>query len=506
MEMPTDYVAVADVVPMGLLYLAEACRARGYDPLVVQLQDAAAVISSMEGGSRFTPDRWKDLLSRLLDEMAPTAVGIQCHWSYHSAGAFAVARWVKELRPQVHVTLGGVHAGAMAREILHAVDAVDAVVVGDGDQVYPDLLDALARSESPPDGGLVHRRSDGTVPSASVTARPPAADAVSVLSFDPTLLWPEGRGRYIGLPFMRGRCPKPCTFCSLNSELLYPVLEKSLVRQLEEQLPAMVSRRIPLYLPEHFAGPKPLEALARALEETGTASMVLVDAHPGTITDRAVTALSRIAARADRLRIWLGVEAGSERVRRAAGRDYDDATLLAAFDRLQGAGITGLQSSIMVGLPGETESDVMASDAMIGRLNEKGILANVLPVIAFPETTIFRDPAGSGVSLRMKTPEDFERLSVGWHAPIAPDYVSFESAALDARARVEATLKLRLRQRNRLGFRTTPELFRTMEHLPGLRVAGEAEAMVARYAPVLGGSRFGGPVTPDRYWSPEDPR
>lgn len=506
MEVPTDYVAVSDVVPMGLLYIAEACRARGYDPLVVQLQDAASVISSMEGGSTFTADRWKDLLARLLDEMQPDAVGIQCHWSYHSAGAYAVARWLKELRPDLHVTLGGVHAGAMAREILDEIPEVDAVVIGDGDVVYPDLLDARKAGRTPPDGGLLHRRDDGTVPSEKVTARPPASDAVSVLSFDPSLLWPEGRGRYIGLPFMRGRCPKPCTFCSLNSELLYPVMEKSLVRQLEEQLPAMVARRIPLYLPEHFAGPKPLEALADGLEQSGTASMVLVDAHPGTITDRAVTALARIAARAERLRIWLGVEAGSERVRRAAGRDYDDETLLAAFDRLQAAGITALQSSIMVGLPGETDEDVMASDTMIARLNEKGVLTNVLPLIAFPETKIFRDPAAAGVRLRMKTARDFERLSVGWHAPIAPDHVSLESDALDARARVEATLKLRLRQRNRLGYRTSPELFRTMEHLPGLRVGGETEAMVARYAPVLDGPRFGGPVTPDRYWTPEDPR
>jgi radical SAM superfamily enzyme YgiQ (UPF0313 family) len=327
---------------------------------------------------------------------------------------------------------------------------------------------------------------------------------VPILSFDPELLWPPGRGRLVGLPFVRGRCPQPCTYCSLNSERLYPTLQASLQDQLEAQLPLFLSHRVPLYLPEHFTGPKPLEALAAALEAAGgRASVVLVDVHPRMIRARAVDALARIAARADRLRVWLGVESGAEAVRARAGRPLADGDVLGAFDRLAAAGIEGLQASMMVGLPGERVEDVMASDALIARLNARGILANVLPVVAFPETALYRDPGAFGVRLRMRTPLDFERLSRGWHLPIEEGAISMESDALSAGERVEATLKLRLRQRERLGYRTTPELFRTMEHLPGLRVPGDCETMLARYAPLLASPRFGGAVTPTRIWSAE---
>lgn len=492
------------MVPMGLLYLAEACRLAGFAPQVVQLHDAAALIQGMEGGRRFTDERWRLVVERLLEETTPRAVGIQCHWSYQAAGAHAVARWVKTCAPEVHVTLGGVHAGALAEATLEQVPEVDAVVVGDGDGAYPALLRALEAGGALDVPGVVVRRADGTITGGGRQAAPLPADDVPLLSFDTDLLWPPGRGRLVGLPFMRGRCPQPCTYCSLNSERLYPGLQRSLEAQLEAQLPVLIARQVPLYLPEHFAGPKPLEALARALEASeAPASVVLVDVHPKMIKGRAVEALARIRARCERLRLWLGVESGSERVRARAGRVISTADILGAFASLAEAGIPELQAAMMVGLPGETNADVMESDALIEQLNARGVLANVLPVVAFPETAIFRDPDAFGVTLRMRTPRDFERLSHGWHAPIDAPAISLASDALDVEARICATLKLRLRQRERLGYRTTPELFRTMEHLPGLRVPGETETMIERYAPYLESDRFGPRVRPSRVWRPE---
>ena len=113
MADPGEWQSLSDFIPMGLLYLAEACRARGHVPVVVQLLDAAATISRMEGGSIWSPERWKHFLARLLEDMTPQAVGIQCHWSYHSAGAFAVARGIREIDPSIHITIGGVHAGQL---------------------------------------------------------------------------------------------------------------------------------------------------------------------------------------------------------------------------------------------------------------------------------------------------------------------------------------------------------------------------------------------------------
>jgi radical SAM superfamily enzyme YgiQ (UPF0313 family) len=499
---PTGWGTVSDVVPMGLLSVAEACRTAGFDPLIVQLLDAARVIASVEGNRAWDDNRWRALVHRILTEHRPRAVGVQCHWSYQWAGALAVAEWTKAFDPSIHVTMGGVHAGAMARAILETVPVVDSIVIGEGEGSYSDLLRALDAGEgSAPPEGVLWRGSDGAIEGQEIGRAVRASD-VPVLTLDPALLWPENRGRYVGLPFMRGRCPKPCTFCALNSKRLYPAKQESLDHLLDTQLPVFLERSVPLYLPEHFSGHKPLEALAAALTRHGRAGQVLVDVHPGMITPRVVTALASIAARADRLRLWLGVESGSEAVRRRAGRPYGDAEVLGAFDALAAAGLAQLQSSILIGLPGETEADIGLSDRLVATLNERGILANVLPVVAFPETALYRDATSLGLTLHMKEAPSFEKLSRGWHAPIERESISFESESLDVRARIEATLKLRLRQRVRMGYRVTPELFRTMEHLPGDRAPGECEALSERYEPLLRGPRFGGPVVPTRFWAP----
>ncbi len=455
---------MSDLVPTGLLYLAEACRRHGMSPLVVLLPEAARVIAEAEGG-QWDDQRWRALMARLFDATRPQAVGIQCHWSYQTAGALAVARWVKSLDPGVHVTLGGVHAGATAGGLLAHSRDVDSVVIGEGDEAYPLFLRSLQgrRTTSPP-----------------------------------------GRSRIVGFPFVRGRCPRPCTFCWLNSSVLYPRGQSVLTQQLGSQLPLLLERRIPIYLPENDAGPVALGALADALERAGKARQVFADLNPGSVDTRVVAAVRRLRENAERTRVWLGVEAGSERVRRLGGRRYADSEILCGVDRLREVPGVPVQASVMVGLPGETDANLDATDRLVGALNRRGILANVLPCVAFPGTRLFKSSRAFRISLTMRTTADFERLSKGWFAPIASDTMSFRSGELDADARVEATLKLRLRQRVRMGYRVTPELFRMMEHLPGLRVPGETERMTEQFSRYLEGPRFGGPVRRTRFWSPEE--
>jgi len=489
------------MIPMGLLYVAEACRERGYSPMIVMLAEAARLVADVERDD-WSEACWSSLVARLLRATKPRAVGIGCHWSYQNSGALRTASWVKAIDPTIHVTLGGVHAGAMAEEFLAHTKDVDSVIIGDGERAYPDLLDALGTgNESATDGALVRR---GDRISGTATAAPAAPSDLPRLSLAPDLIWPPGRGRIIGLPFVRGRCPMPCTFCSLNSQRLYPKQRAAMIDTIAEQLPVFIERGIPLYLPENIAGPAPLEALAGALEESGRARAVFADLHPGVVTGRVLDALARIADKTESLRIWIGVESGAVSVRERAGRRIANGEILGVFDRVRRAGITRVMASVMVGLPGEREADVMSTDRLIAELNDRGILSNVFPCVAFPETALYREHGAFGIRLRMWGVSGFDRLSTSWFAPMDAGAISFDTETFDAHARVEATLKLRLRQRNRLGYRVTPELFRMMEHLPDLRVVGEAEAMTERFEHYLEGERFGGRVRPTRFWNLEE--
>jgi len=127
--------------PLGLEYVAAALEARGHRAMVVDLRFGGAV------------ERW-------LSRFRPSVVGISCTHSLEIDETLELIRSVRRAAPGVFVLLGG-HSAAAFPEALKCSD-VDAISVGDGERVAPDLVDVLSRGGAPRDvaGLLVNTGGD----------------------------------------------------------------------------------------------------------------------------------------------------------------------------------------------------------------------------------------------------------------------------------------------------------------------------------------------------------
>ena len=340
---------------MGLLYLATVARQRGHDVRIVDLQanpDATA---------------W----SKTLRDLDPVAIGISTTSPSHKAG-LALARAVKELRPDAMVIKGGVHETYCARHTLRHCQDVDYCMAGEADWAFSDLVDAIQGSSAIHSvRGVVFRSGDGitrTAPIPSLTS----LDALPIP--DRSLL---GNSAYYNFRIfgyqptaqvqtMRG-CPFQCSFCNQrNRKPVYRSID--LVVQELADLRAggyvavffddatfTVNRRRTIALMESI-----LDAKVR-LEFGGQTRAGLVDGH-----------LLETMAMAGFSYLSFGLETTDENALRslmkaASAKNFIDATTLAVHECRQ----SGIRScvNLIVGLPNENDESLKRTFDFANRLD-----------------------------------------------------------------------------------------------------------------------------------------
>jgi len=183
--------------PLGVELVAAAARAAGHAVRILDLQ--------VFGHADYF---------RLVDDWAPDVVCFGVNYLANIPEVIDLARATKRSHPRCFFCIGGHSASFTAKEILdHADGAVDCVIRGEGEEIIPRLLQAVADD---PTGlstlpGIVTRDGQGPPPAlvASLDALVPARD-----------LLPKRRKYFIGvldpaasIEFTRG-CPWDCVFCS----------------------------------------------------------------------------------------------------------------------------------------------------------------------------------------------------------------------------------------------------------------------------------------------------
>jgi radical SAM superfamily enzyme YgiQ (UPF0313 family) len=153
-------------------------------------------------------------------------------------------------------------------------------------------------------------------------------------------------------------CPRQCRFCATPE--IYGAHRcrsfDAVIAMVEDGLP--FRKRMGLIGADLLSHPA-FESIAEKILARGATfspSSVRADA----VDDRRAALLAQAGHRS----IALGVEAGSERLRRTLGKGLSDMRLLAAIESLARAGINRIRLYFMVGLPTETEEDVAAITAL----------------------------------------------------------------------------------------------------------------------------------------------
>jgi ribosomal peptide maturation radical SAM protein 1 len=173
-------------------------------------------------------------LERLLDCAGLEAVGFSCGF-FQTNAALALIRRLKQARPDIRITCGGPNFhDVMGRELMAACEGIDAVCLGEADEILVPLFRALSADKAP-EGlpGVLYRDRQGRINSG-----PPARLVpVEVLEENPHpdfdeyfaelqasgLLEDETNSAKLFLAMQTSRgCWKGekqhCTFCGLNNK------------------------------------------------------------------------------------------------------------------------------------------------------------------------------------------------------------------------------------------------------------------------------------------------
>jgi ribosomal peptide maturation radical SAM protein 1 len=348
-------------------------------------------------------------LDHLLGEVAwadVDVVGFSSTFQQNTA-SFALARRLKAAHPQLVTVFGGANFdGDMGRELVRTVDCVDLAVIGEGDEAFPRLLDALAAGTPPETVPGVARRVGDTVVAAP--PEPPRRHLDDLPDPDYAEFFeraerlgvlPRQGHRTVWIPFEASRgcwwCEKHhCTFCGLNGTSM-AYRSKSADRVAAEL--AAQARRHRSFLFEavdNILDVSYLRTLLPALAEQGTGYELFYEVKANLTRSQV-----RLLAQGGVTRIQPGLESLSSHVltlMRKGVRAAQNVNLL-RWARYYGIDVAW---NILRGFPGETAEDYATQAAAVPHLAHLQPPSGVTRVWLERFSPLFTDPDGFAMAWR----------------------------------------------------------------------------------------------------------
>ncbi len=190
--------------PAWVAYLSGALKAAGFDE--VKFIDA------------MTAHVDEDELRQHIEDYLPDVVGVTAITPsiYKAERTLQIA---KEAAPDAIGVLGGVHATFMYRQVLAEAPWIDAIVRGEGEEIFVELVKAVAAGDWQKRRGQIEGLAfieDGKV---IATPAAPTVKNIDAITADWSLLdWPKYNyiplGVRVAIPNMARGCPFTCSFCS----------------------------------------------------------------------------------------------------------------------------------------------------------------------------------------------------------------------------------------------------------------------------------------------------
>lgn len=282
----------------------------------------------------------------------------------------SVLRLIAELRASAGdlvVILGGPDVRHNAADYLR--HGVDLLVVGEGEQTLADLVrlgPQGCRQQQALAGiaGVIHAGSNDQPVFTGERTLLPALDALPEparhrIDLQPYLqAWRGAHGHSsLNVSTQRG-CPYKCSWCSRA------VYGTSYRRRSPELVVAELARLVEHYSPDQFwfvddvftINHNWMTGFAQALEQAGLRIRYECITRADRMNERVVQQLAQTGC----VRIWIGAESGSQRILDAMQRQV---SVEQVSDMIRAASAAGMQTGtfLMLGYPGETEQDILAT-------------------------------------------------------------------------------------------------------------------------------------------------
>lgn len=265
---------------------------------------------------------------------------------------------------------------------------VDLFVLGEAEPVLPALVEALLR-----DHGRLAREElllklsrslggcyapcfytpeydeSGALQGYEASHDLPVRVVKSVLEHSPVaahsqLLTPEAEFSEMHLTELGRGCSRGCRFCAAGFIYRPPRLwdGDAVVEGLKARFGEV--DRVGL-LGMEMADSESLEKISNYLKESGCAL-----SFSSLRADRLNAPLIELLAASELKSVAIAPDGASERLRRVINKGLDEADLLKAAETLVSAGIFKLKLYLMIGLPTETDADLMEAITLVGKIKE----------------------------------------------------------------------------------------------------------------------------------------
>jgi len=323
----------------------------------------------------------KKILNRIREEK-PAVIGFSCMTCFCSE-LLSIAREIKK-RFDVLVIMGGPHP-TLAPDVIYD-DGIDAICRGEGEFALVELLDAIDRDE--PFTGIANLwlKKDGVVFKNDLR---PLAEPLDNI---PLIDWSCYRGtvvqRSAPIAFLIRGCPYDCSYCfneatrdlfkGRGSYVRWFSVGRS-IQEIQRALDFFDPSPV-LFTSDTFGVNIPWmeELFARYQQITPLPFVLLL--RPELAKKEVIDVIKKYRCHS----VAIGVESGSERVRREAlNRHYSNELLLEVARNLHAAGIP-FRTFSMMGLPTETEDELWETIDM-----------NIRMQADFPRAAIFMPIPGA---------------------------------------------------------------------------------------------------------------
>jgi len=365
--------------PLGLLYVAAYMEAQGRHEVIV-------LDTQVEGITY-------DLLPERIAHIGPDIVGITA-MTFTLLDVVKTTALVKQVDPNITVVLGGPHPHIYPQETIQMPN-VDLVVMGEGERVFSDLVDALDRGTSL-EGipGLVFQKGD----QIRQTAANPLIDNLDALPFPARHLTPFekyssllAKRSPITTMFTSRGCPFRCAFCDRPN--LGKRFRARSAHNVVDEMEACVNAGIHEFLVYDDTFSVQRQRVLDICDELLRRALPIgwdIRARVDTVDEEM---LSRLKA-AGCERIHYGVEAGTERILKVLNKGITLQQAQNAFRMTRRAGIETL-AYFMIGAPSETREEIRETLEFAKRLRPDFVHITILT--PFPATQIYRDGLSQGI-------------------------------------------------------------------------------------------------------------
>jgi radical SAM superfamily enzyme YgiQ (UPF0313 family) len=336
----------------GISYLSAVLKTQGHETRLLVL------------GSDHEREN-EPLLRAWMADFDPRVVGFTAVASQYPFIA-RTAEFIKQQWPEKFCLIGGVHATLNPAEVM--AGPFDGLCVGEGEHPFSELCRQLEQGQTP--HGIANLWLKTSPRAVEKNPTRPFLRDLDSLPFPDREMWrswiEERRGYTLALNLGRG-CPYPCTYCcnhALKKTASGAYVRKrsadNIIREIGEILRVFPGREIMHFEVESIALDKAwllgfCEQLRHFNQSVGNA--VSYSCNFRVAPNSADEAIFAALRQANILRLNIGLESGSERVRNEVlNRHYTNREFLKVVNLAKKYGLA-VRLFNMVGLPGETRQE-----------------------------------------------------------------------------------------------------------------------------------------------------